>query len=307
MVELDIPKHRFRSNGTVTAVHHPPFTVSLSLACLLNPSASVVDLDCSPVDTAFVAHSPERTSIAVVGPVDGHFRPVTEFRYRISCATPLHVLPHRAYIIVLAGVVVHVPDEKGIVGIPASGLGLEHVILDIGVYPVGLHVRIVLFIAIAGVCHHLVALSAVSLSDGFQERYHRTSVRRPPVDAVVGYEPVPGGYLHVISRLGLAVVPRVLLHPHEGGIRVCPAAAVPLPHGLQMAVVRLQLRKLAIFLFGTSTIINIYHTNYGYPIYLQEDNRKILSIITSEEIKTRVTQMSIMLTFGSPSNELSIT
>ena len=82
------------------------------------------------------------------------------------------MLSHRAYIIVLLRIVVHVPDEKGITGIPALRLGVEHVVLDIGVYPVVLHVRIVRFVAVAGVRHHLIALPPVSLPEGVQKRYH---------------------------------------------------------------------------------------------------------------------------------------
>ena len=78
MIELDVPKDGLGFDGTSAAVHHPAFAGE-QLPCLsLEPVGRVVDLDGPPVGSALVAHSPERASLAVDGPVHGHFRPVAE-------------------------------------------------------------------------------------------------------------------------------------------------------------------------------------------------------------------------------------
>ena len=65
VVELDVPEDGFGFDGTVAAVHHPAFAGE-QLPCLsLEPVGHVVDLHGPPVRTAFVAHSPERASLAV--------------------------------------------------------------------------------------------------------------------------------------------------------------------------------------------------------------------------------------------------
>ncbi|WP_298072858.1 hypothetical protein [uncultured Bacteroides sp.] len=84
----------------------------------------------------------------------------------MSCAAPLHVLSHGAYIVALRRIVVHVPDEEGIVGIPASYLGVEHRVLDIRIHAAVRHVRVVLLAAVSGVSHDLFALRPVSLPEG---------------------------------------------------------------------------------------------------------------------------------------------
>lgn len=168
------------------------------------------------------------------------------------------MLSHRAHIVVFSGVVVHVLDEETVVGIPAFSLGVEHVVLDIGIYPVALHVRIVRFVAVAGVRHDLITLRPVPLPEGVQERYHRPQVRRSPVDAVVGYELVLRGYLDIVSRLGLTVVHRVLLHPHESRVRVRLAVAVPLAHDLQITLVRFEFRE--------GLVLHLLHAPAQLPI-----------------------------------------
>ena len=78
VIELDVPKDGLGFDGTSAAVHHPAFAGE-QLPCLsLEPVGRVVDLDGPPVGSALVAHSPERASLAVDGPVHGHFRPVAE-------------------------------------------------------------------------------------------------------------------------------------------------------------------------------------------------------------------------------------
>ena len=55
--------------------------------------------------------------------------------------------------------------------------------------------------------------------------------------AEVGDELVLRAYLQVVARLGLPVVHRVFLHPHESGVGIGLAAGVAPVHRLEAAVV----------------------------------------------------------------------
>lgn len=56
----------------------------------------------------------------------------------------------RTCIVIFAGVVVHILlDEEAIAGTSAFRPGMKHIILDISVYPVDLHVHMVCYIAVA--------------------------------------------------------------------------------------------------------------------------------------------------------------
>ena len=126
----------------------------------------MVDLDGPPVRPVLITHSPERVSLTGDGPVHSLCRSVAEIRNGVLRAASLQELPHRTHIVVLTSVIVHVPDEETIVGIPAFRLGMEHVVLDIGIYPVALHIRIVRIGVVAGVSHDLIALRPESLFEG---------------------------------------------------------------------------------------------------------------------------------------------
>lgn len=151
------------------------------------------------------------------------------------------MLPHKAYIVVLIRIVIHVLSKERIVLIFSALLSMEHVVLDIRNYSVVDHMCIVLFASVSGVRAHLITLLSISVTERRQERYERALVSRSPVDAIVGDELVLGGYLDVVSRLCLPVVHRVLLHTHERGIWIRLAIAVPLSEGFQLILVFLLL------------------------------------------------------------------
>lgn len=78
----------------------------------------------------------------------------------------------RTCIVIFAGVVVHIlPDEEAIAGTSAFRPGMKHIILDISVYPVDLHVHMVCYIAVAWVHHHLTAPRPISLPERVQGWY----------------------------------------------------------------------------------------------------------------------------------------
>ena len=56
--------------------------------------------------------------------------------------------------------------------------------------------------------------------------------------AEVGDELVLRAYLQVVARLGLPVVHRVFLHPHESGVGIGLAAGVAPVHRFEAAVVQ---------------------------------------------------------------------
>ena len=99
----------------------------------------------------------------------------------------------------------------------------------------------------------------------------------PPEDAVVGDELVLGGYLHVVSRLGLPVVHRVLLHVHEGRVSIGLAVAVPLAQGLQLVLMLAHLwgvlvfhllHGLAHFFVADAHLVHLVEDFVGAPLHL---------------------------------------
>ena len=71
------------------------------------------------------------------------------------------MLAHRAYVEVPFRIVVHVLRQERIPDVLPLHLRVEHRILDIRFHILSLHVRVVLLIAIPGVCHNLLALLPV--------------------------------------------------------------------------------------------------------------------------------------------------
>ena len=117
----------------------------------------------------------------------------------------LHVLAHRADVVVFIGIVVQVLDEERISPVFPLVLRVEHVVLDEGLDRVLLHPGVVLLASVAGVRNGFRALDAVALAEGGHEGNERSLVGRSPVDPVVRDVLVLRGYLDVVAGLGLTV------------------------------------------------------------------------------------------------------
>ena len=59
---------------------------------------------------------------------------------------------------------------------------------------------------------------------------------------VVENELILGAYLQIVSRFGLSIVHRILLHAHEGGVGVCLAEGVSLAERFPFSAHNLQER-----------------------------------------------------------------
>ncbi len=150
-----------------------------------------------------------------------------------------HVLPHRADVIVLVGVVMEVVVMKRVGFVARALFDVETVVFDVSLHAGLVHEAVVFFRAIAGVGDCDRGQMSVAVEEGVEERYQRQSVGGIGEQGEVGDELVFGRDLKVVSGLGLAVVHGVLLHAHECGIRV----------GLRHRVAPADLLKAAVILF----------------------------------------------------------
>ena len=242
VVELDDPEDGLRLYGSVAAMVDPAFAcekfLGLSPVCVV----LVVDLYDSSVSSSLVALAPQRTSRTVPRTVSAYGGFISEVGFHGHIADVLHVLAHGAYEVVVRFVVVKILyEERGLTAFPFV-LRMEHVVLDIRGDAIAEHVLVVLFAAVAGVGAHLTVLFPVPGLERVKEGDESPLVCRSPEDVVIGDELVLGGYLDIVSRLGLSVVHRVLLHPHESGVRVGFAEAVLFPQSFQLLLVFPHLR-----------------------------------------------------------------
>ena len=184
-----------------------------------------------------VAPPAERASLAPPRTVDGAHGHVAAVGPLILCADPFHVLAHRTDEIVFLRVVVQVLLTEDVVPEVAFLLLVEVVVLDVGLHVVRLHESVVLLAAIARVGADLAGHAGIPEGKGAEEGSHRERVPRIGEKAEVGDELALRAYLQVVARLGLPVVHRVLLHPHERGVGIGLAAGVAPVKLLQVAVI----------------------------------------------------------------------
>ena len=242
VVELNLAEDRLGLYRPLASVPQPLLAVEELPRLRPQLVVPVVDLD-GPRPLALVALSPHRASIAALGLVYADHGHVAEVRHPRLVADMLHPLSHRADVEVELAVAEQVLHPEDVVAAAAFLLGVEHVVLDEGVDVVAEQVLVVLLAAVARVGDHGAALPAVLAPEGLQVVDQRALVCRPLVDAVVGDELVLGGYLDVVSGLGLAVHHVVLLHPHERGVGVGLAVAVAVAHLPEVPLVLGLLRK----------------------------------------------------------------
>ncbi len=138
------------------------------------------------------------------------------------------MLPHRTDIEVFLSIVEHIFRQKRVVSSRPFHLGMEHIVLHIRCHSAIKHIFVVLFATITGVGYNLRALSTVSVVERLQIINEGSCICGTPIDTVVGNELVLGGYLYVVSRLGLSIVHRILFHTHKCSIGVGLAVAVTL-------------------------------------------------------------------------------
>lgn len=90
------------------------------------------------------------TSHTIDDSVHIHFRSVAHIGDGVVVYYTSPYAAQRTCIVIFAGVVVHtLLDEEAIAGTSAFRPGMKHIILDISVYPVDLHVHMVCYIAVA--------------------------------------------------------------------------------------------------------------------------------------------------------------
>ena len=152
-----------------------------------------------------------------------------------------HVLPHRAYVIVLGGVVVEVVVMEWIRFVARTLFQMEAVVLDVSLHAGLVHEAVVLFRAIAGVGDGDRGQMSVAVKEGVEERYQCQCVGGIGEQGKVGDELVFGRDLKIVSRLGLAVVHGVFLHAHERGVGVGLGHGVALADLFKTAVIFLEL------------------------------------------------------------------
>lgn len=156
-------------------------------------------------------------------------------------ADACHVLAHRTDVIVLVGVVVEAIVMEGIGLVARTMFKVEAVVFDVGLHSGLVHEAVVLFRAIAGVGDGDRGQVLVTAKERAKERYQREGIGGIGKQGEVGDELVLGGDLKVVAGLGLSVVHRVLLHPHERGVGVCLRHGVALAYLLQAAVILFEL------------------------------------------------------------------
>lgn len=126
-----------------------------------------------------------------------------------------HVLPHRADVIVLVGVVMEVVVMKRVGFVARALFDVETVVFDVSLHAGLVHEAVVFFRAIAGVGDCDQGQMSVTVEEGVEERYQRQRVGGIREQGEVGYELVFGRDLKVVSGFGLTVVHRVFFHAHE--------------------------------------------------------------------------------------------
>ena len=184
-----------------------------------------------------VASPSERASVAPLRPIDRAHGNVAALGPLMLCADPFHVLAHRTDEIVFLRVVVKILQAEDVVPEIAFLLLVEVVVLDVRLHAVRLHESVVLLAAVARVRTDLTSHAGIPGGKGAEEGPHRERVPRIGEEAEVGDELVLRAYLQVVARLGLPVVHRVFLHPHESGVGIGLAAGVAPVHRLEAAVV----------------------------------------------------------------------
>lgn len=147
------------------------------------------------------------------------------------------MLPHRTDKVVPVGIVVQVLDAEDVILECLSLLLVEEVVLDIGLDAQACHERVVLLAAVAGIGADFLGKVSVSLMEGAEERYHGKRVGAAVVEAIVDDELVLRRYLQVVAGFGLPVVHGILLHAHEGRVRVGLAVGVAPAERLKTVVI----------------------------------------------------------------------
>ena len=151
-----------------------------------------------------VAFSPEtrsskRASFAVLGSVPCAFRLVSIRCLVALGANAFHVLPHRAYIIVLFGIVEEAVLMKWTWCIVHTLLLVEHVVFDVGLDTVLLHKAVVFLRTVAGVSNLSACQMSIACSKGAHEWNVCQSVCGIGEQGVVEDELVLSAYLQILS------------------------------------------------------------------------------------------------------------
>ena len=215
------------------------------------------------VSFSLETRSSKRASFAVLGSVPYAFRLVS-----ICClvelgANAFHVLPHRAYIIVLFGIVEEAVLMKWTWSIVHTLLLVEHVVFDVGLDTVLLHKAVVFLRTVARVSNLSTCQMSIACSKGAHEWNVCQSVCGIGEQGVVENELILGAYLQIVSRFGLSIVHRILLHAHEGGIGVRLAEGVSLAERFLLLFIickrdRLFLYLLYLLLFLTQCFLRLF-------------------------------------------------
>lgn len=257
-VELHLPEDRLGFYAPLPPVPSALFGDEPLLGLLPVPPEPMVDLDNVSVAIRFAAAA-QRASAAVLRPIPRQLRDVSAFRTALSRADALHVLSHGADEVVLLLVVVHSLGGEGIRLVARASLYVEVVVLDKGPGAGLFHEAVVLLRAVARVGHQRLWHTAVAVLEGGHEGHEREGITGIGEKVEVGNELAVGGYLQVVSGLGLPVVHGILLHTHEGG------TGISLGHG----VAPLHLfQGIAVALDPVAALFQLSHLLLPFPYLL---------------------------------------
>ena len=197
---------------------------------------AVVDFD-NPVPLGLEAASPERAARAAPGLVAGAFGGIPALRSGAHGADTLHVLPHRADVVVAFGIVIQGLRAERVGLVALALLDVEPVVFDIGGDAGLLHETVVLLRAVAGIGDDRARQPVVTAGKRAEGGYQGERVAGVLEQAEVKDELVFRPYLQVVARLGLPVVHRVLLHAHERGVGVGFGVGVAAAEDAQFPVI----------------------------------------------------------------------
>ena len=148
-VELHLSEDGFGLYASSSAVFESGFRCQQLPGFTLVLVQAVVDLDYTPVSFGLVAHTSQRTALAVLRAVTCVFAAVAACGLCVGCADTGHMLSHRADVIVFNRVVVEIVVVEWVWLIARALLEMETVVLDVCFHAGLVHEAVVLLGAIA--------------------------------------------------------------------------------------------------------------------------------------------------------------
>ena len=147
-VELHLSEDGFGLYASSSTVFESSFRCQQLSGFTLVFVQAMVDLDYTPVTFGLVAHTSQRTALAVLRAVTCDFASVAACGLCVGCADTGHMLSHRADVIVFNRVVVEVVVEEWVWLVVRALLEMEAVVLDVRFHAGLVHEAIVFLGAI---------------------------------------------------------------------------------------------------------------------------------------------------------------